>query len=137
MRRASVIVIALALILISASLGVAWAAIAAQAWLATTLSPPLAALIVAGVLILPFLTLVFVHVISSHAERDAHLAADRRARLEREQPHSAAHVTDQIQHLFRERPMVSLVMTLAAGAIIARYPGAAAGMVKLLGRASR
>lgn len=139
MRRAGVVAIALALILISAGLGVAWLALAAHSWLATMMSPALAALLVAGTLILPFLLLILVHVISAAAERKAQLhAAEHHARLERDRPREmGGHITDQIQHLFRERPMLSLVMTLAAGAVIARYPGAAAGMVKLLGRAAR
>ena len=138
-RRAGVFAIGLALILISASLGVGWLALAAHAWLTTLVGAALASLIVAGTLVLPFLILIFVHVISSAAERKAQLiAAEQHARLERERPREmAGHVTDQIQHLFRERPLLSRVMTLAAGAVIARYPGAAAGMVKLLGRAAR
>ena len=103
------------------------------------MSPALASLWVAAGLILPFLVLIFVHVISASAERKAHLqAAEHHARLERDRPREvASHVVDQIQHVFRERPMLSLVITLAAGAVIARYPGAAASMVKLLGRATR
>lgn len=139
MRRAGVVAIALALILISAGVGVAWLAIAAHAWLVTMMSPALASLLIAAALILPFLILVFVHVISAAAERRAQLqAGEHHARLARERPReTGGQLTDQIQHLFRERPMLSLVMSLAAGALIARYPGAAAGMVKLLGRPAR
>ncbi|WP_395645219.1 hypothetical protein [Terricaulis sp.] len=139
MRRAGVLAIALALVLISAGVGIVWLALAAHDWLARMMGPAPAALWVGAVLILPFLVLVLVHMISAAAERRAHVqAAEHLARLDRDRPRQlAGHAIEQIQHIFRERPMLALVITLAAGAVIARYPAAAVGMVKLLGRTAR
>lgn len=134
MRRLAIYVIGLALVLISASFGVGWAGLAAYTWLTQLMHPAWAALLVAGLLFLPCLILFIVHAMSRQAER----AADARFRLmrERDQP-TAVRVVGQLQDLFRGRPMASLVVSLAAGAVIARYPRAAAGMVKLLSRAAR
>lgn len=45
-----------------------------------------------------------------------------------------SHVTDQVQSVFRERPLMALVISLAAGAVIAKYPGAAKAMATYLAR---
>lgn len=134
MRRIGIYVTGLALVLISAGFGIGWVGLAAYAWLKPLMHPAWAALLVAGLLFLPCLLLFIVHAISRQAER----AADARYRLmrRRNQP-TAARVVGQLQELFDGRPMVALLVSLAAGAVIARYPRAAAGMVKLLGRAAR
>lgn len=134
LRRTGVLAISAALVLISAAVALVWLAIAANLWLTSEFGPEPAALIVGLVLLTPFLILLVVHWISSAAEEkrdrehEARLVA-RRA----EAPHEVAgDVAGRIGTLFRERPLLSLLMSLGAGAVIARYPGAAKVLAKYM-----
>lgn len=127
------------LILISAAAALIWLAFAANLWLSERMAPAAAALIVGVALLVPFLALLLVHWISSRAEaaqeRNHALREEaRRVPAEHDPAEAVSQVTERVQMLFRERPLMVLVMSLAAGAVIARYPGAAKAMARYLAR---
>ena len=139
LRRVSVQVICAALILISAAAALVWLGLAGNIWLTDRVGPAAAALIVGLVLLVPLIALLVVHWISSGAEAAhdrAHIAHEEalRAAAEHDPGEAVTQVTDKVQTLFRERPLMALIMSLAAGAVIAKYPGAAKAMAKYMAR---
>lgn len=113
-----------------------WLADAANIWLSSRMSADSAALVIGAVLLVPIAALLIVHWISSHVEaRVAHEhAAHAQVEAARDPGEAISHVTDQVQSVFRERPLMALVISLAAGAVIAKYPGAAKAMATYLAR---
>ena len=138
LRRAGVAISSLALLIVSAGLALFWLAAALHAWLSTMMDPALGALIVGLVFLLPLLGLLLVHLIAIRVETKHEATLEAKPVGHDQAPGEVMKsVVDGVQGLFKQRPLLALVLSLGAGAVIARYPGAARALAHYMAHKAR